>query len=176
MNQEQAKVKLQGQIAAEQEKLLGECRDQLQDSKRIQAEQDKRAQEYEKVIMSLKNENERHKLKKDTETKNNLDPIEIVEKDPWRIIEFYKQKEDNLLEKEIELTVKEIKLKQEQKKTERREKNTAKKEVKIRETRRELVKANNVITKMNKEKSDKEMDIVNHFRKNHRRYKFRTKV
>ena len=74
MNQEQAKVKLRGQIATEQEKLLGdrdkelgECRDQLRDSKelldslnrklldteKIVTERDEKVQELEKVIKPL---------------------------------------------------------------------------------------------------------------------------
>ena len=78
MNQEQAKVKLRGQIATEQEKLLGdrdkelgECRDQLRDSKelldslnrklldteRIVTERDEKVQELEKVIKTLENVN-----------------------------------------------------------------------------------------------------------------------
>ena len=78
MNQEQAKVKLRGQIATEQEKLLGdrdkelgECRDQLRDSKelldslnrklldteKIVTERDEKVQELEKVIKTLENVN-----------------------------------------------------------------------------------------------------------------------
>ena len=78
MNQEQAKVKLRGQIATEQEKLLGdrdrelgECRDQLRESKelldnlnsklldtvRMVGERDEKIQELEKVIKTLENVN-----------------------------------------------------------------------------------------------------------------------
>ena len=78
MNQEQAKVKLRGQIATEQEKLLGdrdkelgECRDQLRDCKelldslnrklldteKIVTEREEKVQELEKVIKTLENVN-----------------------------------------------------------------------------------------------------------------------
>ena len=78
MNQEQARVKLRGQIATEQEKLLGdrdkelgECRDQLRESKqlldslnsklldteRMVGEREEKVQELEKVIKTLENVN-----------------------------------------------------------------------------------------------------------------------
>jgi len=78
VNQEQARVKLRGQIATEQEKLLGdrdkelgECRDQLRESKqlldslnsklldieRMVEERDEKVQELEKVIKTLENVN-----------------------------------------------------------------------------------------------------------------------